>query len=102
MERRLQQRTNSQQLRVEISDGLQSYDGVVSNLTYTGVAIEGLPQRIDLNSQAYNLTIHDNEKRFELRAVPRWSTISETHKSMGAKIYEVPRSWYQFVDSLDK
>lgn len=100
MERRFQQRAVSQRFRVEISDGLQSYDGVVANLTYTGVAIEGLPLKINFSSPFCMLVIHGKTKSYKLRAVSLWSSINDKYLSIGAKIYEVPRSWYRFVDSL--
>jgi len=102
MERRLQQRINNQQLKVEISDGSKSYDGIGYNLTYTGLAIEDLPRKFDLNTPTCILTIYGSKNTFKLRAVSRWSNTSNKCKSIGVRIYEVPRSWYQFVDSLNE
>jgi len=103
MEKRHQVRKEVSNLAVEISNGGSLYTGIVKNISYSGLLVEGVPQEVKHGGGVFNLTVLSNGENYQLRAIralPRWVCENDRNKSVSLKIFSVPRNWFQFVDGL--
>ena len=100
MEKRHQERKAVSNLVVEISSGHGLYSGIVKNISYSGLLIDGVPPEVTHRGEIFNLTVLSKGQNYRLRAIPRWVCGNDRNKLFNLKIFSVPRNWFQFVDSL--
>lgn len=101
MEKRHQERKEVSNLVVEFSNGHGSYTGIVRNISYSDLLLDGVPPEVKLRGGIFILTVLSNGQNYQLRAIPRWACENDrNNKTVNLKIYSVPRNWFQFVDGL--
>ncbi len=100
MERRHQERKEVSNLAVEISTGHGLYKGIVRNISYSGMVIDGVPPEVKEHAGLVNLTVDSNGQNYRLRAIPKWIFQNDRDKFLSLRIFSVPRNWFQFVDAL--
>jgi hypothetical protein len=100
MEKRHQERKGVSKMVAEISKGRYFYSVNIRNISHSGLVIEDVPFESKDRGEIFNITLSSNDKIYRLRAIPRWVYENEHNKTIGFRIYSVPRNWFQFVDSL--
>ncbi len=100
MEKRHQERKEVSNLVVEISSGHDLYTGIVKNISYSGLLIDGVPPELKHRGGIFNLTVLSNGQNYRLRAIPKWVCENDFDKLFSLRIFSVPRNWFQFVDGL--
>lgn len=100
MEKRHQERKEVSNLRVEISNGHGLCTGIIRNISYSGLLVDGVPLEVKDRGGIFSLTVLSNGQNYQLRAIPRWICEKDRNKTVSLKIYSVPRNWFQFVDGL--
>lgn len=100
MEKRHQERKKVSNVVVEVSNGHGLYTGIVKNISYSGMLIDGVPHEVKDRGGIFHLTVLSNDQNYHLRAIPRWICEKDRNKTVSLKIYSVPRNWFQFVDGL--
>ncbi len=100
MEKRHQERKGVSNVVVEISNGYGLYNGIVKNLSYSGLLIEGVPPEVKHRGGIFNLTVLANGQNYRLRALSKCVSENDRDKFLSLRIYSVPRNWFQFVDGL--
>ncbi len=100
MEKRHQERKEVSDLLVEISNENGLCTGIIRNISYSGLLIEGVPQEVKRHGGIFNLSVFSNGQNYQLRAISKWVCENDRNKTLSLKIYSVPKNWFQFVDGL--
>jgi hypothetical protein len=100
MNKRHQSRKQIAHATVMISDGEEVFQGTLSNASYAGLLVDGIPAEIGLRRKALEVTVSSQGRVFDLRAIPIWSSVSNNAMTIGLRLFSVPRRWYAFVDGV--
>lgn len=100
MNKRHQSRKRVSHLVAEISDGNALHSGIVSNISHSGLVLDDIPPEIKHHGEAINLTVLSNDQSYRVRAIPKWIRENNSKKTIGLRVFSVPRDWYKFVDSF--
>jgi hypothetical protein len=73
---------------------------MVSNISHSGLVVDGVSHELNHREEILSLTVSSNGQKYRLRAIPRWVDESHHKKTVGVRIFSVPRDWYKFVDNL--
>lgn len=87
-------------LRADISDGLASYSGLVTNISAHGLCLQDVPDKLSSSRSLLSVVVRGQVKNYRIVARPRWVVIQENKgKSLGVEIASSPTSWNEFVFS---
>lgn len=100
MDKRRQQRNEVSDLVVDVSDGNHLFTGNVVNISHSGIVIEEVSSKVNHREGPLTLNVSLNGQSYLLRAIPRWVSDNKNKKTIGMKIFSVPRNWFKFVDDL--
>jgi hypothetical protein len=101
MENRYHPRIPVKNFSADASDGDGFFQGMVENISRFGICFKNLPQRINSKSKKIVVVISGNGFNFKMSVRPRWSTLDQQQKSLGAEIINPPWSWTEFVMALE-
>lgn len=97
MEKRRYQRIDTNCLIADISDGQGFYNGVIKDLSRSGIQVIEVPKRLDETAQQLSVVVSTREDYFKLRVRPRWSRKQDISKILGLEIVRAPLGWAEFI-----
>jgi hypothetical protein len=98
MYKRQDPRIAVEELRADISDGLASYSGLVTNISQLGICLKDVPDKLSTSRSLLSIIIKGKSENFRIVARPRWEIAqSNRGKTIGAEIASSPLSWGDFV-----
>lgn len=97
MNKRRYQRIEVQNLVANISDGVNSFSGTVSDVSRDGMLLTDIPHGLNRELENLSILVTAKGKNFRMLVVPKWVGGSESDKRMGLEILDVPLDWTVFV-----
>jgi hypothetical protein len=97
MERRKHHRIKTHDLSIVVSDGLGLSDGVVSDISLSGIQVIDLPERINLTTWQLSVILTENRKLFRMNVSPIWFYTIDGKISLGVRIRNTPLGWADFI-----
>jgi len=97
MERRKDSRIKINTLSIVVSDGIAPSRGMISDLSLSGMRINNLPRRLNINTSQLSVILSENKKLFRMNVNPRWYFEQDGEISMGVKIANTPLRWVDFI-----
>jgi hypothetical protein len=101
MERRKQSRIKTNNLSIVVSDGIGPSQGLVSDMSLSGMRINNLPKRLHLKTGHLSVIISQNTKLFRMNAKPRWYLEKDGKISIGVNIKNFPLRWREFIQKYE-
>jgi hypothetical protein len=91
-------RIEVEELRADISDGLASYSGLVTNISQLGLCLKDVPDKLSASRSLLSIVIKSKSENFRIVARPRWEISQDNRgKTIGAEIASSPHNWGDFV-----
>lgn len=97
MNKRRHQRIEVQNLVANISDGVNSFSGTVSDVSRDGMQLTGIPHGVIKEAENLSILVTAKGRDFRMLVVPKWDSGSNSEKRMGLEILDVPLDWTVFV-----
>jgi len=97
MNKRRHQRIEVQNLVANISDGVNSFSGTVSDVSRDGMLLTDIPHGLNKEGENLSILVTIKGKDFRMLVVPKWDSGSNSKKRMGFAILDVPLDWTVFV-----
>ena len=97
MEKRKHPRIKINNLSIDISDGSEAFTGSVADISLSGMRINDVPKRLNLESRQLSVVFSENRKIFRMHIKPRWHSNKEDQISMGVRIVNTPWNWTDFI-----
>jgi hypothetical protein len=97
MEKRIHPRISMDNISVDVTDGVGSFRGLVSDISRFGVCLTDLPKKLNGSVSKMIVVVSAKEQHFKMSIKPRWYTDGGVTKSVGALILNAPLGWTEFV-----
>jgi hypothetical protein len=97
MNKRRQQRVEVKNLVANISDGVESFSGTVSNISRLGMLLNDIPQRFKSQGKKMSIIVSSKAKDFKMQVEPKWINGNKSEKKMGLAILDPPLDWTVFA-----
>jgi hypothetical protein len=97
MEKRKHPRIKINNLCIDILDGADPFKGSVSNISLSGMRINDVSNRLNLESKQLSVVFSENKKLFRMNVSPQWYLKDKDNISMGVKILNSPWTWTDFI-----
>jgi len=97
MEKRRHPRIGVRNLSVDINDGDDFFQGMVSNLSRNGICMTDIPNRLKEKAGTMMVIVQMKDEYLRMFIKPRWSCRGEIVKTVGAEIVNIPWRWKEFV-----
>jgi hypothetical protein len=97
MNKRRYQRVEVKKLVANLSDGVNSFSGTVSNISRLGVLFNDFRQRPNTLKNRLLITISAKSKDFKLQVEPKWVSRKKSENKMGLAIINPPFDWTVFA-----
>ena len=102
MDKRRHQRIEVQNLVANLSDGVNSYSGTVSDVSRVGLLVTDIPQELNNQGEKLSIIISAKGKDFKMAVVPKWVSGSRSKNKMGLAILDAPLDWTGFIMSYEQ
>ncbi len=93
MSKRRYQRVEVQNLVANLSDGVDSFSGTVSNISRLGMLLNDIPQKPKSQENKLSISVSTKGKVFKMQVEPKWVNLSKSEKKMGLAILDPPMDW---------
>jgi len=97
MEKRKHPRIKIDNLPIDVSDGTRLFQGSVSDISLSGIRINELPDKLNMNAKIITIVFSENKKLFKMEVTPRWHHDNDGRTSMGVKILNTPWNWTDYI-----
>ena len=97
MERRQHPRIQINNPLIVVSDGMGPSQGLVSDISASGLRIIDLPKRLDLDTNQLSVIFSEDTILFRMNVAPKWHREKDGRISMGVKITNIPLRWTDFI-----
>jgi hypothetical protein len=97
MEKRKFPRMGMTNLSIDVSDGVGSFPGIVTDVSRFGLGITDLPKRLDTEAKKMTIVVSVHGGHFKMKVRPRWSVRDGLRKNVGVEISNAPWGWTEFV-----
>jgi hypothetical protein len=102
MNRRRHQRIEVPDLVADVSDGIASFSGNVSDVSRYGMLLDDIPGKFNEKTKRLSIVLSVNGIYFKkMRGIPRWASRNNLRKRMGIHIPKASPSWTVFVKNLE-
>jgi hypothetical protein len=85
---------------VEMTDGSTRLEGMVKNVSNTGIEVSLKAELADPHAEKYRLQLSHDNQAYSIAAIPRWQKMDGDGNLVGMRICEAPRNWFSFVNSF--
>ena len=85
---------------VEMTDGHNLLEGMVRNVSNTGIEVSLKAELADPHAAKYRLHLSHDDQAYSIAAIPRWQKMDGDGNLVGMRICEAPRNWFSFVNSF--
>jgi hypothetical protein len=96
-ERREHSRMTTNNLTIDVTDGIGAYKGRISDISRTGICMVDLPKKLNVRTQKLIAVISSRNQHFKMGMRPKWFTEGDGSKSVGTEILNPPWEWMDFV-----
>ncbi len=93
MSKRRHQRVEVQNLVANLSDGVDSFSGTVSNISRLGMLLNDIPQGLKNQGKKLSIIVSAKGKNFKMQVEPKWVSENKSEKKMGVTILDPPVDW---------
>ena len=100
MNKRRHQRIEVQNLVANLSNGVDSYSGTVSDVSTVGLLVTDTLQELNNQGEKLSIIISVNGKDFKMAVVPKWVSGNKSKNKMGLTILDAPLYWAGFMMKL--
>lgn len=83
-----------------ISDGINMFNGIVSNVSRNGIKLIDIPKKFETSSACVTV-ISGKGKNFKFHVMPRWQKEDVFYKEIGLKIISPSLKWISFLKDLE-
>jgi hypothetical protein len=97
MSKRCDQRVEVQNLVANLSDGVDSFSGTVSNISRLGMLLNDIPQSFKSQENKLSIIVTAKGKDFKMQVEPKWVSGDKSEKKMGLAILAPPLDWTLFA-----
>ena len=101
MERRQHPRIKINNPFIVVSDGMGPSQGLVSDISASGMQINNLPQRLNLEGNQLSVILSEDTKLFRMNVTPKWHREKDGRISMGVEIMNFPLRWKEFIQKYE-
>ena len=102
MEKRKFPRVAVRGMSIDVSDGIGSCSGMVSDISRHGMCLANLATIIGKKTDTYTVVVSKDDRYFKFRVRSRWATIERLNKKMGVEIPDAPTKWTDYVMTLER
>ena len=81
---------------VDMTDCSSLLQGMVRNVSNTGIEVSVTAELADLHTAKYRLHLSRNNKAYSIAAMPRWQKMDGEGNLVGIRICEAPRDWFSY------
>lgn len=93
MSKRRDQRVEVQNIIANLSDGVNSCSGTVSNISRFGILLHDIPQSFKSAENKLSIIVTAKGKDFKMQVEPKWVSGDKSEKKMGLAILAPPMGW---------
>ena len=93
MSKRRVQRVEVQNIIANLSDGVNSCSGTVSNISRFGMLMDDIPQSFKSQENKLSIIVIAKGKNFKMQVEPKWVSSDRSGKKMGLAILAPPLDW---------
>ena len=86
---------------IDVSDGIGSWSGTVSDVSLNGLCVSDLGLVLGKKTGTYTVVASRGLSHFKFRVKPRWEVVWTRSKTMGMEIFETPGKWVEYVQNLE-
>lgn len=97
MEKRKHQRIVIEDLAADVADGVGFYQGMVVNISQSGICMTDLSQQLDGDVENMTIVVSGKGGCFKMNVRPRWYTHGGARKTIGVEVVTMPPGWAEFV-----
>ncbi len=97
MSKRRHQRVEVQNLVANLSDGVNSFSGTVSNISRLGMLLKDIPQGLKNQGKKLSIIVSAKGKKFKMQVEPKWVSGNTSEQKMGVTILDPPVNWTLFA-----
>jgi len=97
MSKRRHQRVGVQNLVANLSDGVDSFSGTVSNISRLGMLLIDIPQGFKNQENKLSIIVTTKRKDFKMEVEPKWVNGNKSETKMGLAILAPPLDWTLFA-----
>ena len=101
MEKRNHLRIPMKNIWVDIADGVEFSQGVVSDVSRFGICMTGMPKRLNGDAEILTVVVSGDAGSFIMNVRPKWHTHGDARRFVGVEIMDVPRDWTEFVMNFE-
>ena len=84
-------------LPIDVADGSGFFQGVVSDISRSGLCMTDLSERLDGDVEKLTVVVSGKEASFRMNVRPRWYTYGGVTKTIGVEVINAPLGWMEFV-----
>lgn len=96
-EKRAHRRIHANDLRVDVSDGVNVFNGLVCDISKLGICIMGIPEKLLERVDRLAVVVDSQGETYSLHVMPKWQKSMSSGRQIGALIEYAPDGWYEFV-----
>ena len=100
MDKRRHQRIEVENLVANLSNGVDSYSGTVSDVSPVGLLVTDISQELNKQGEKLSIIISVKDKDFKMAVVPKWDSGNKSKNKMGLAILDAPLDWAGFMMKL--
>jgi hypothetical protein len=100
VDKRRHQRIEVQNLVANLSNGVDSYSGTVSDVSPVGLLVTDTLQELNNQGEKLSIIISAKDKDFKMAVVPKWVSGNKSKNKMGLAILHAPLDWTGFMMTL--
>ena len=97
MSKRRHQRVEVQNLVANLSDGVDSFSGTVSNVSRLGMLLNDIPQRFKNYENKLSIIVSAKGKDIKMQVEPKWVSGNKSETKIGLVILDPPFAWTVFA-----
>ena len=97
MSKRRDQRVEVQNIIANLSDGVNSCSGTVSNISRFGMLMDDIPQSFKSQENKWSIIVTAKGKDFKMQVEPKWVSGNKSETKIGLVILDPPFAWTVFA-----
>ena len=99
----MENRENRVEVKMQstLADGHFFFDGMVENISRSGLKVTGIPAKFDIHTRACTTIVSGRGKNFKLKVKPSWAQDNGLYKDVGFQILSSPVDWLLMLNDLD-
>ena len=101
MNKRRHHRIQVQNVVANLSDGVDSFSGTVSDVSRVGMLLADTSKELHDLGENLSIIVSARGKDYKMLVVPKWISKNNSEKRMGLAILDAPLDWTLFVMSCE-